>query len=148
MLNDRVLVQPAPAEDKTANGIIIPDTAKFLIQLKPQRGKVIAAGPGKKDEPMTVKTGDPVLYGKYKYSGTVITRSAASIASTFDRRDRKSNGARSSKMLHFIEPKVLSYPTRAKRRQENCSSCLSYKASQTLCKKRRVQADEATLTPV
>lgn len=60
-LHDRVLVQPAAAEEKTASGIIIPDTAKE----KPQRGTVIAAGPGKKDEPMTVKAGDTVLYGKY-----------------------------------------------------------------------------------
>jgi len=63
-LADRVLVSPAEAEQKTAGGIIIPDTAKE----KPQKGKVIAAGPGKKDEPMTVKAGDTVLYGKY--SGT------------------------------------------------------------------------------
>jgi chaperonin GroES len=60
-LHDRVIVKPAPAEEKTAGGIIIPDTAKE----KPQRGTVIAAGPGKKDEPTTVKTGDTVLYGKY-----------------------------------------------------------------------------------
>lgn len=60
-LADRVVVQPAPAEEKTASGIIIPDTAKE----KPQRGTVVAVGPGKKDEPMTVKTGDTVLYGKY-----------------------------------------------------------------------------------
>lgn len=60
-LHDRVIVKPAPAEDKTAGGIIIPDTAKE----KPQRGVVIAAGPGKKDEPVTVKEGDRILYGKY-----------------------------------------------------------------------------------
>jgi chaperonin GroES len=60
-LADRVLVVPAPAEEKTASGIIIPDTAKE----KPQKGQVVAAGPGKKDEPMTVKVGDHVLYGKY-----------------------------------------------------------------------------------
>jgi chaperonin GroES len=66
-LADRVLVEPAPAEEKTVGGIIIPDTAKE----KPQKGKVIAAGNGKKDEPMTVKAGDTVLYGKY--SGTEIT---------------------------------------------------------------------------
>ena len=65
-LHDRVIVQPAPAEEKTAGGIIIPDTAKE----KPQRGIVIAAGPGKKDEPVSVKIGDTVLYGKY--SGTEI----------------------------------------------------------------------------
>jgi chaperonin GroES len=66
-LADRVLVQAAPAEEKTAFGIIIPDTAKE----KPQRGVVVAAGPGKKDEPMTVKIGDTILYGKY--AGTEIT---------------------------------------------------------------------------
>jgi len=60
-LHDRVIVKSAPAQEKTAGGIIIPDTAKE----KPQRGTVLAAGPGKKDEPMTVKTGDTVLYGKY-----------------------------------------------------------------------------------
>ena len=65
-LADRVLVEPAPAEQKTASGIIIPDTAKE----KPLRGTVIAAGSGKKDEPMTVKVGDTVLYGKY--AGTEI----------------------------------------------------------------------------
>jgi chaperonin GroES len=65
-LHDRVIVQPAAAEEKTAGGIIIPDTAKE----KPQRGTVIAAGPGKKDEPVTVKAGDTVLYGKY--AGTEI----------------------------------------------------------------------------
>ena len=63
-LADRVIIEPAAAETKTASGIIIPDTA----QEKPQRGKVIAVGPGKKDEPMTVAVGDVVLYGKY--SGT------------------------------------------------------------------------------
>jgi chaperonin GroES len=63
-LADRVLVKPAEAETKTAGGIIIPDTAKE----KPQKGTVIAAGPGKKDEPTTVKVGDTILYGKY--SGT------------------------------------------------------------------------------
>lgn len=65
---DRVLVEPAAAETKTASGIIIPDTA----QEKPQKGTVKAVGPGKKkDEPMTVKEGDKVLYGKY--AGTEIT---------------------------------------------------------------------------
>ena len=63
---DRVLVEAAPAEEKTAGGIIIPDTAKE----KPHRGKVVAVGAGKKDEPMTVKAGQTVLYGKY--SGTEI----------------------------------------------------------------------------
>lgn len=66
-LADRVLVEPAPAEEKTASGLIIPDTAKE----KPQRGKIVAVGTGKKDEPLTVKEGDSVLYGKY--SGTEIT---------------------------------------------------------------------------
>lgn len=65
-LADRVVVEPSPAEEKTASGIIIPDTAKE----KPQRGKVVAAGPGKKDEPVTVNVGDEVLYGKY--AGTEI----------------------------------------------------------------------------
>ncbi len=66
-LHDRVLVKAAEAETKTAGGIIIPDTAKE----KPQRGTVVAAGTGKKDEPMTVKAGDTVLYGKY--AGTELT---------------------------------------------------------------------------
>ena len=66
-LADRVLVEAAEAEETTASGIIIPDTAKE----KPQRGKVVAIGTGKKDEPLTVKVGDDVLYGKY--SGTEIT---------------------------------------------------------------------------
>ncbi|MCT4562225.1 MAG: co-chaperone GroES [Crocinitomicaceae bacterium] len=65
-LADRVLIEAAPAEQKTASGIIIPDTAKE----KPLRGTVVAVGPGKKDEPMSVKTGDSVLYGQY--SGTEI----------------------------------------------------------------------------
>jgi chaperonin GroES len=60
-LSDRVLVEPAAAETTTASGIIIPDTAKE----KPQRGTVVAVGPGKKDHNMTVKVGDVVLYGKY-----------------------------------------------------------------------------------
>ncbi len=63
-LADRVLVAPAPAETTTASGIIIPDTAKE----KPQKGTVVAVGNGKKDEPLTVKVGDTVLYGKF--SGT------------------------------------------------------------------------------
>lgn len=66
-LADRVLVEPAAAEAKTASGIIIPDTAKE----KPQKGTVIAIGGGKKDEPLTVKVGDTVLYGKY--SGTELS---------------------------------------------------------------------------
>ncbi|MBM3164829.1 MAG: co-chaperone GroES [Bacteroidetes bacterium] len=65
-LADRVLVEPAPAEQKTASGIIIPDTAKE----KPLRGKIIAVGKGKKDEPMTLKVGDEILYGQY--AGTEI----------------------------------------------------------------------------
>ena len=60
-INDRVVVKPAPAEEKTAGGIIIPDTAKE----KPQRGEVIAVGPGKDGNLMTVQEGDIVLYGKY-----------------------------------------------------------------------------------
>ncbi len=66
-LADRVLVEPAAAEQKTSGGIIIPDTAKE----KPQKGVVVAVGNGKKDEPMTVKVGDNVLYGKY--AGTEIS---------------------------------------------------------------------------
>ncbi len=66
-LADRVVIEAAPAEEKTAGGIIIPDTAKE----KPQKGKVVAVGTGKPDEPMTVKVGDTVLYGKY--SGTEIS---------------------------------------------------------------------------
>ncbi len=66
-LHDRVIIKPAKAEEKTAGGIIIPDTAKE----KPQRGTVIAAGPGKTDEPVTVKNGDEVLYSKY--AGTEIS---------------------------------------------------------------------------
>lgn len=65
-LADRVLVEPAAAEETTASGIIIPDTAKE----KPQRGTVVAVGGGKPDEPMTVQSGDTVLYGKY--AGTEI----------------------------------------------------------------------------
>jgi chaperonin GroES len=60
-INDRVVVKPAAAEEKTTGGIIIPDTAKE----KPQRGEVIAVGPGKDGNQMTVKKGDTVLYGKY-----------------------------------------------------------------------------------
>ena len=63
-LADRVIVEPAAAETKTSSGIIIPDTAKE----KPQKGKIVAVGPGTKDNPVTVKVGDVVLYGKY--SGT------------------------------------------------------------------------------
>ncbi len=66
-LADRVLVEPAAAEETTASGIIIPDTAKE----KPQKGQVVAVGNGKKDEPLTVKVGDNILYGKY--AGTEIT---------------------------------------------------------------------------
>ena len=60
-LADRVVIEPAVAEQKTASGIIIPDTAKE----KPQQGKVVAVGPGTKDNPITVKVGDTVIYGKY-----------------------------------------------------------------------------------
>lgn len=65
-LADRVLIAPAQAEEKTVGGIIIPDTAKE----KPLQGRVVAVGEGKKDEPMVLKEGDTVLYGKY--SGTEI----------------------------------------------------------------------------
>ena len=65
-LADRVVVQPQEAETKTASGLFIPDTAKE----KPQRGKVVAVGSGKKDEPMELKEGEIVLYGKY--AGTEI----------------------------------------------------------------------------
>ena len=60
-VNDRVVVKPAPAEEKTKGGIIIPDTARE----KPQRGEVVAVGPGKEGNLMTVQIGDIVLYGKY-----------------------------------------------------------------------------------
>ena len=60
-LSDRVLIEPVAAETTTASGIIIPDSAKE----KPQKGTVVAVGKGTKDEPMTVKVGDLVLYGKY-----------------------------------------------------------------------------------
>lgn len=63
-LADRVLVEPVAAETKTASGIIIPDSAKE----KPQQGIVVAIGNGKPDEPMTVKVGDKVMYGKYSGS--------------------------------------------------------------------------------
>ena len=71
-LSDRVVVEPAPAEDKSAGGIILPDTA----QEKPQQGMVVAVGPGKVSDSgnlvkMTVKKGDKVLYGKY--SGSEVT---------------------------------------------------------------------------
>ena len=66
-LADRVVIEPQAAETTTSSGIIIPDTAKE----KPQRGIVVAVGAGKKDEPLTVKEGDIVLYGKY--SGTEIS---------------------------------------------------------------------------
>ena len=69
-LADRVIIQPSAAETKTASGIIIPDTA----QEKPQKGKIVAVGNGTTENPITVKTGDEVLYGKYagtelKYDG-------------------------------------------------------------------------------
>ena len=62
-----MVIEPKEAETKTASGIFIPDTAKE----KPQQGTIVAAGPGKKDEPMEVKVGDVVLYGKY--AGTEVT---------------------------------------------------------------------------
>ena len=65
-LADRVLIKPADAEEKTASGIIIPDSAKE----KPLKGEVIATGNGTKDEEMVLKAGDQVLYGKY--AGTEI----------------------------------------------------------------------------
>jgi chaperonin GroES len=58
---DRVIIKPAPADEKTKGGLIIPDTAKE----KPQRGEVVAVGPGKEGNQMTVQVGDTVLYGKY-----------------------------------------------------------------------------------
>ncbi len=66
-IGDRVVVEAATAETKTASGIYIPDTA----QEKPVQGTVVAIGAGKKDEPITVKVGDKVLYGKY--AGTEVT---------------------------------------------------------------------------
>jgi chaperonin GroES len=66
-LHDRVIVRPNSAQEVTAGGIIIPDTAKE----KPMRGTVIAVGPGKPDEPTTVKENDTVLYGKY--AGTEVS---------------------------------------------------------------------------
>ena len=66
-LADRVLVEPKEAETKTASGLFIPDNAKE----KPQEGTVLAVGPGKKDEPMEVKVGDLVIYGKY--AGTEVS---------------------------------------------------------------------------
>ena len=66
-INDRVVVKPSAAEEKTAGGLIIPDTAKE----KPQKGEVIAVGPGKDGIDMTVSIGDAVLYGKY--SGQELT---------------------------------------------------------------------------
>lgn len=67
LLAGKILVKPVAAEEKTASGIIIPDSAKE----KPQQGKVILAGTSKKDEPMEVKVGDTVFYGKY--AGTELT---------------------------------------------------------------------------
>lgn len=66
-IGDRVVVEAAPAETRTASGIYIPETA----QEKPQKGTVVAVGTGKVDEPLTVKVGDQILYGKY--AGTEIT---------------------------------------------------------------------------
>lgn len=67
-LADRVLVKPLPAEKTTASGLIIPDSAKE----KQQKGNVIATGKGLKDEPMTVKVGDTVLFGKFAGSELVV----------------------------------------------------------------------------
>ncbi len=66
-LADRVLVEPEAAEEKTASGIIIPDTAKE----KPQKGKIVAVGNGTSDHKMSVNVGDRILYGKY--SGSELT---------------------------------------------------------------------------
>jgi chaperonin GroES len=66
-IGDRVVVQAAPAETMTASGIYIPETA----QEKPQKGTIVAVGDGKVDEPLTVRVGDEILYGKY--AGTEIT---------------------------------------------------------------------------
>ena len=60
-LSDRVIIEALEAETKTASGLYIPDSAKE----KPQQGTIVAVGKGTKDEPMTVKVGDTVLYGKY-----------------------------------------------------------------------------------
>ncbi len=60
-VNDRVLVKPSPAEEKTKGGIIIPDTVKE----KPNKGKIVAVGPGKDGKPLSLKVGDMVVYGKY-----------------------------------------------------------------------------------
>jgi chaperonin GroES len=61
ILAGKILVRPSEAEEKTASGIIIPETAKE----KPQHGKVVMVGADKKDEPMEIKVGDKVLYGKF-----------------------------------------------------------------------------------
>jgi len=66
-LGSRVIIESAEAETKTASGIFIPDTAKE----KPQRGTIVAVGPGTKEEEVTVKVGETVLYGKY--SGTEVS---------------------------------------------------------------------------
>ena len=66
-LADRVVIEPKAAETKTASGLFIPDTAKE----KPQQGVIVAVGPGKKDEPMEVKVGDLIIYGKY--AGTEVS---------------------------------------------------------------------------
>jgi len=71
VLAGKILVKPSPAEEKTASGIIIPDSAKE----KPQKGEVVLVGSPKKDEPMEVKVGDTVFYGKY--SGTELTINGA-----------------------------------------------------------------------
>ena len=76
-LSDRVLIQPNPAEEKTAAGLIIPDTAKE----KPLAGKVVAVGPGTSEVKMEVKVGDQVLYGKY--AGTKAKHTSSCARATF-----------------------------------------------------------------
>ena len=74
-LADRVVIEPKAAETQTASGLYIPDTAKE----KPQQGTVVAAGPGKKDEPMEVKVGDVVIYGKYSDEQNIVDGMAQAI---------------------------------------------------------------------
>ena len=76
-LADRVLIKPAPAEEKTAGGLIIPDTAKE----KPLQGEVLATGNGTKDEEMVLKAGDRVLYGKYAGTEVEVEGDGAKILS-------------------------------------------------------------------
>ena len=81
-LADRVLVEPSEAETKTSSGIIIPDSAKE----KPQRGKIVAVGPGTKENPVTLKSGDIVLYGKY--AGTELHHNGCLLYTSPSPRDR------------------------------------------------------------